>query len=281
MTTLELLSNLRSKDIEIWADGDQLGYKAPKGALTPDLRKELAARKSEILALLRQTDTVTSTASFPLKPVSRAGDLPLSFAQERLWFLHHLEPDSAAYSLPRSIRLKGVLRKDALEKTYVELARRHETLRTTFHSTDGNPVLRIAAEPDIVFDTIGYAVIPLGIAAGIGSLFGLFGGGGDKTPDLALTTRPNTSLMPGMSNFAAQDIAFNLLSGFGSIGGYTQHDAFKDEASAQEFVAEILHRGVGRFEARVAPYENRARRGHPPSRIFLMTASTVACALDW
>ena len=53
MTTLELLSNLRSKDIEIWADGDQLGYKAPKGALTPDLRKELAARKSEIRALLQ------------------------------------------------------------------------------------------------------------------------------------------------------------------------------------------------------------------------------------
>ena len=71
MTTLELLSNLISKDIEIWADGDRLRYNAPKGALTPDLRKELAARKSEILALLRQTDTVTSSASFPLKPVSR------------------------------------------------------------------------------------------------------------------------------------------------------------------------------------------------------------------
>ena len=160
MTTLELLSNLRSKDIEIWADGDQLGYKAPKGALTPDLRKELAARKSEILALLHQADTVTSSASFPLKPVSRAGDLPLSFAQERLWFLHHLEPDSVAYSMPRSIRLKGVLRKDALQKAYVELARRHETLRTTFHSSDGNPVLRIAAEPNILFDTADLRHLP-------------------------------------------------------------------------------------------------------------------------
>ncbi len=65
MTAIELLSNLSSKDIEIWADGDRLRYNAPKGALTPDLRKELAARKSEILALLRQTGTVTSSASFP------------------------------------------------------------------------------------------------------------------------------------------------------------------------------------------------------------------------
>ena len=160
MTTLELLSKLRSKDIEIWADGDQLGYKAPKGALTPDLRKELAARKSEILALLNQADTVTSSASLPLKPVSRARDLPLSFAQERLWFLHHLEPDSVAYSIPRSVRLKGVLRKDALQKTYAELARRHETLRTTFLSNDGNPVLRIAAEPNIVFDTLDLRHLP-------------------------------------------------------------------------------------------------------------------------
>ena len=58
MTAFELLSNLSSKDIEIWADGDRLRYNAPKGALTPDLRKELAAHKSEILALLRQVDTV-------------------------------------------------------------------------------------------------------------------------------------------------------------------------------------------------------------------------------
>ena len=78
MTALELLSSLSSKDIEIWTDGDRLRYNAPKGALTPELRRELAARKSEILALLRKADTVTSPASFPVKPVSRAGELPLS-----------------------------------------------------------------------------------------------------------------------------------------------------------------------------------------------------------
>ena len=91
MTALELLSNLSSKDIEIWADGDRLRYNAPKGALTPDFRKELAAHKSEILALLRQADTAISSASFPLKPVLRTGDLPLSFAQQRLWFLNQLD----------------------------------------------------------------------------------------------------------------------------------------------------------------------------------------------
>jgi amino acid adenylation domain-containing protein len=53
-----------------------------------------------------------------------------------------------------------VLRKDALEKTYVELARRHETLRTTFQSTDGHPALRIAAEPNILFETVDLRHLP-------------------------------------------------------------------------------------------------------------------------
>ena len=160
MTTLELLSTLRSRDIEIWADGDRLRYNAPKASLTPDLRKELVAHKSEILALLRQADTVSSATSCPLKPVSRTGDLPLSSAQLRLWFLHHLEPDSVAYSMPRRIRLKGLLRKSALEKAFIELARRHETLRTTFDAIDGNPMLRIATEPNIQFDTINLRHLP-------------------------------------------------------------------------------------------------------------------------
>ena len=143
MTTLELLSHLRSKEIEIWADGDQIGYRAPKGALTPDLRKELASRKLEILALLRQADTVTSPAAFPLKRVSRAGDLPLSFAQQRLWFLNQLGTGSA-YNIPLAIRLIGLPNIKALKDSLNEIIRRHEALRTTFRSSGGRPVQVIA-----------------------------------------------------------------------------------------------------------------------------------------
>ena len=113
---------------------------------------------TERIEAARRSDEGLKTP--PLKAVSRDKDLPLSFAQERLWFLHYLEPDSVAYSIPHSIRLKGLLRNDALEKAYVELARRHETLRTTFHSTDGNPMLHIAAEPGILFDTVDLRHLP-------------------------------------------------------------------------------------------------------------------------
>ena len=113
---------------------------------------------TERIEAARRSDEGLPT--YPLQAVSRDQDLPLSFAQERLWILHHLEPDSVAYRMPRRIRLKGVLSKDALEKTFVALAHRHETLRTTFHATDGNPVLHIAAEPRILFDTVDLRHLP-------------------------------------------------------------------------------------------------------------------------
>ncbi|MHB1328062.1 MAG: amino acid adenylation domain-containing protein, partial [Gemmatimonadales bacterium] len=62
---------------------------------------------------------------------------PLSFAQERLWVLNQIEPDSAAYNLVAAFRMRGRLDQSALERTLTEIVRRHEALRTTFPSTDG------------------------------------------------------------------------------------------------------------------------------------------------
>ncbi|HYP01542.1 MAG TPA: amino acid adenylation domain-containing protein, partial [Pyrinomonadaceae bacterium] len=75
-----------------------------------------------------------------IKPVSREGDLPLSFAQQRLWFLDQLVPDSPFYNLPLAVQLVGQLDHDALEQTLSEIMRRHETLRTSFPAVDGQPV---------------------------------------------------------------------------------------------------------------------------------------------
>jgi amino acid adenylation domain-containing protein len=80
----------------------------------------------------------------PVTPVPRAGPLPLSSAQERLWFIHRLYPSSAAYNLPVFLRLSGALHLRALERTLGEVVRRHEALRTTFAEADGAPVQVIA-----------------------------------------------------------------------------------------------------------------------------------------
>jgi amino acid adenylation domain-containing protein len=80
----------------------------------------------------------------PPTPVSRSGPLPLSFSQQRLWFLHQLEPQSPAYNLPFALRLTGGLDTEALQRSLDELLRRHESLRTTFTSHEGRPVQVIA-----------------------------------------------------------------------------------------------------------------------------------------
>ncbi|HEX7186036.1 MAG TPA: condensation domain-containing protein, partial [Thermoanaerobaculia bacterium] len=69
---------------------------------------------------------------------------PVSFAQRRLWFLHRLDPGSAAYNLPFGVGLSGPLDPGALARTLTEIARRHEPLRTTFAEAGGEPVQVIA-----------------------------------------------------------------------------------------------------------------------------------------
>ncbi|HEX2081287.1 MAG TPA: condensation domain-containing protein, partial [Longimicrobium sp.] len=76
----------------------------------------------------------------PVVPVERTGALPLSFAQERLWFIDRLEPESAAYNIPAALRLAGALDEAALERALGEIVRRHESLRTAFAEVDGSPV---------------------------------------------------------------------------------------------------------------------------------------------
>jgi amino acid adenylation domain-containing protein len=92
--------------------------------------------------------------------VPRDGDLPLSFAQERLWFLEQLESAGAAYHIPVIVRIDGHLDVEALQNTLAELVRRHESLRTTFINVDGEPRQRIAASMNIDLPIIDLSTLP-------------------------------------------------------------------------------------------------------------------------
>ncbi len=88
----------------------------------------------------------TSEKSMPLQPADRKEALPLSFAQQRLWFLDQLEPGSPLYNIHTLLRLSGPLDITVLEKTLNEIVRRHEVLRTNFRLSDEQPVQVIANE---------------------------------------------------------------------------------------------------------------------------------------
>ncbi|MCP4664371.1 MAG: amino acid adenylation domain-containing protein, partial [bacterium] len=76
----------------------------------------------------------------PPEPAARRGAPPLSFAQQRLWFLDRLEPGSVLYNVPMALRLDGRLDRRVLARALNEIVRRHEVLRTTYEEVDGVPV---------------------------------------------------------------------------------------------------------------------------------------------
>ncbi len=150
----ELLAELRRRDIRLRREGNDLRFNAPPGALSPELRKEIAANKSALLAAL-------PSEALPVAQADRRAPFPLSFSQERLWILDDLEPGLPTYNVPHCWRLSGTLNIGALEKALNEIGRRHEILRTTFHATDGahpiqtvhdhvsTPLAVIPASPDV------------------------------------------------------------------------------------------------------------------------------------
>ena len=104
----------------------------------------LSPAKRAVFEALRQTITggAGSAQRIPRRPDLQVA--PLSFAQQRLWFLSQLEPDSAAYNLPTSVRLMGPLEVVTLASSLAEVIRRHESLRTTFSNVNGTVVQVIA-----------------------------------------------------------------------------------------------------------------------------------------
>jgi amino acid adenylation domain-containing protein/non-ribosomal peptide synthase protein (TIGR01720 family) len=99
---------------------------------TPRL-EDLAARIEEALRAGEQQRTP------PLLPVPREGSVPLSFAQQRLWFIDQLEPGSALYNMPVALRAAGPLDAAVLALCFGEVVRRHEVLRTVFAAPEGSP----------------------------------------------------------------------------------------------------------------------------------------------
>jgi amino acid adenylation domain-containing protein len=96
----------------------------------------------------------------PLRPVQGQGPPPLSFAQERLWFLNQLEPENPFYNISLALRLTGALDMDALRQALNGLVQRHESLRTTFQSLDGVPVQMIAASAVVPMPVFELAELP-------------------------------------------------------------------------------------------------------------------------
>src|SRR5262245_4924492 len=131
MTIEKLVSDLRAAKVKLWVEGEKLKFSAPPGAMTDELRSAVSLSKPALIEWLQQTVPTAQHKSSPIPLVERDGDLPLSFGQERLWFLYEMEPQSAAYNISSVTRVTGPLDHASLRQSLQGIVARHEVLRTT------------------------------------------------------------------------------------------------------------------------------------------------------
>ena len=141
------LSDLANQDIKLWMDGDRLRCNAPQGLLTPEIQTELKNRKAEIIHFLNQLGSEEQINPRTILPIPRDGQLPLSFAQSRLWFLYQLEGATGTYNMTGALSLSGPLQVEALKQALRTIIQRHESLRNSFQTVDGVPVQVIDPHP--------------------------------------------------------------------------------------------------------------------------------------
>jgi amino acid adenylation domain-containing protein len=147
MSAAVLISRLETLGIELRLDGERVLVHGARALLTRELQLELAANKQAILE--------------HLKSGAAPADAPLSYAQQRLWFLDQMQPGSSAYTLGMAQRLDGPLDVQALQAALSGVVARHEILRTTFPTVDGQPVQRIAPPYEVDVYGVRQPQLPL------------------------------------------------------------------------------------------------------------------------
>lgn len=146
MTVIELISQLQAHDIQLYLEDEKLKVNAPKGAAMQEWLVKIKTHKPEIIAFLKRANkTPEQLADIPI--IDRQLELPLSFSQQRLWFIDQLQHD-ASYNMAGAFDIKGALNITALEKAFTLVIERQEQLRINFISQAGQAEIKIRnAEP--------------------------------------------------------------------------------------------------------------------------------------
>ncbi|MEC9375136.1 MAG: amino acid adenylation domain-containing protein, partial [Pseudomonadota bacterium] len=143
--TAKFVSQLRLHGVELWSENGRLRYSAPKNVLNEDVLEELKNRKEQIIVLLEieKNRSVSVSGSERIKPITRGRFLPLSFAQQRIWFLDELEPENPFYNVALAKKINGQINTEALRQSLFKLIERHEVLRSICVNTGQGPMLKI------------------------------------------------------------------------------------------------------------------------------------------
>jgi len=155
MTLQELLGLLQQNGIRLALEGQQMKVRAAKGALTDEIKALLVQHKTALMQWLVEAQA-KQAKSAPIPVRDRSLAAPLSYAQQRLWFLDQLDPGSAAYNVPTALLLTGPLDIAALNRVFNTIVQRHEILRTSFETIDGIAVQNVHDIPAMNIDVRDY-----------------------------------------------------------------------------------------------------------------------------
>lgn len=141
MRVLELIQQLRKDKIMIWIEKEKLCYEDTENHLTQELFHELKKHEVELLSILKKAkQNKQSSKTSTIVRQEKRDQIPLSFAQYRLWFMEQLHPEKSFYNIQDVRKITGSLQLDALKKALIEIINRHESLRTTFQEIEEQPI---------------------------------------------------------------------------------------------------------------------------------------------
>ncbi|MDR2712876.1 MAG: condensation domain-containing protein, partial [Clostridiales bacterium] len=143
-----LLSQVSQLGIQLWVLDGTLKFKAPAGALTPELKAEISANKAGLISFLEEQDLSRQET---IQRVPEGETLRLSYVQKWLWTLSRLGSGAdAEYHIPSALRLKGMLDTRALSESLNRIGQRHEILRTVYALDDtGEPYQKILPPQEV------------------------------------------------------------------------------------------------------------------------------------
>ncbi len=119
----------------------------------------LSEKRIALLKKLARQEGLDSSSVSAISPRDKTKSLPLSFSQQRLWFLDQMQPGTSAYNIPLALRLTGNLDVDALEQSIGEIIRRHEVLRTTFYTENDQTIQRIESATTFTLHQVDLSTI--------------------------------------------------------------------------------------------------------------------------
>ncbi len=121
---------------------------------------QLSDKKRALLEKLMQEEGLDSSSQQSITRIEHNGVAPMSFSQDRLWFLNQMQPESPVYNFPTAVRLIGALQVPALKRGLNKIFKRHDILRATFTSGDQGPVQNTIPELELNLAEINLDSLP-------------------------------------------------------------------------------------------------------------------------